>query len=137
MSSGQVTFQKRRQPLAPSSEAASCKSGLIVWSPASSVIAKNGMPRHVLTVIAHHIPYTPSERNGSFVVMRPPLYRSQLSTLKVGSNIQRHANVLSTVGTMKGRSMAARTIRLPRKLRLSRRASHIPRASLKMVAQNV
>src|SRR5712691_11065049 len=69
--------------------------------------------------------------------MKPVWYRSQLSTLKVGSNIQRHANVLSTVGTMKGRSMAARTIRLPRKLRLSRRASHIPRASLKMVAQNV
>src|SRR2546425_5006630 len=86
---GHVTCQKRFQPLAPSSEAASWRSGLIVWSPASSVIAKNGMPRHVLTVIAHHIAYTPSERNGSFVVMRPPLYRSQLSTLKVGSNIQR------------------------------------------------
>src|SRR3989454_12221446 len=112
--SGHVTCQKRFQPLAPSSEAASCRSGLIVWSPASSVIAKNGMPRHVLTVIAHHIPYTPSERNGSFVVMRPPLYRSQLSTLKVGSNIQRHANVDSTVGTMKGSSIEARTMRLPR-----------------------
>src|SRR5712691_12460998 len=89
--SGHVTCQKRFQPLAPSSDAASWRSGLIVWSPASSVIAKKGMPRHVLTAIAHHIAYVPSERKGSFVVIRPPLYRSQLSTLKVGSNIQRHA----------------------------------------------
>jgi hypothetical protein len=60
-----------------------------------------------------------------------------LSTLKVGSNIQRQAKVLSTVGMMKGRSIAARTSRLPRKWRLRRRASHIPSASLKRVAQNV
>src|SRR5437870_13687388 len=102
--SGHVTYQKRFQPLAPSSDDASCRSGLIVCSPASSVIAKNGIPRHVLTTIAHHIPYVPSDRNGSFVVMRPALYRSQLSTLKVGANIQRHATVDSTVGTRNGSS---------------------------------
>ena len=56
LSSGQVTCQKRCQPLAPSSEAASCRSGLMVWSPASSEIAKNGMPRQVFTTIAHHMP---------------------------------------------------------------------------------
>ena len=100
-------------------------------------MAKNGMPRHVLTTMAHHMPYVPSERNGSLVVMKPAWKSSQLSTLKVGSNIHRHAKVLSTVGTMKGRSMEARTIRLPRKCRLSKRASHIPSVSLKMVAQNV
>ena len=55
LSSGHVTCQKRCQPLAPSSDAASWRSGLIVWSPASSVIAKNGMPRHVFTTIAHHM----------------------------------------------------------------------------------
>ena len=55
----------------------------------------------------------------------------------MGSNIHRHAKVESTVGTMNGSSMAARTMRLPRKWRFSRRASHIPSASLKMVAQNV
>src|SRR6266436_8318682 len=134
---GHVTCQKRCQPLAPSSEAASWRSVLMVWSPASRVMAKKGMPRHVLTTMAHHMPYVPSDRKGSLVVMKPPWYRSQLSTLKVGSNIHRHAKVLSTVGTMKGRSMDARTMRLPRKLRLRRRASHIPSDSLKMVAQNV
>jgi hypothetical protein len=55
-SSGHVTRQKRCQPLAPSSDAASWRSGLIVCSPASRVMAKNGMPRHVFTTIAHHIP---------------------------------------------------------------------------------
>src|SRR5437867_4945656 len=89
--SGHVTYQKRCQPLAPSSDAASCRSGLIVCSPASSVIAKKGIPRHVFTAIAHHMPYTPSERNGIFVTMKPVLKSSQFSTLKVGSNIQRHA----------------------------------------------
>src|ERR1043166_3693424 len=69
--------------------------------------------------------------------MKPVRYSSQFSTLKVGSNIQRHAKVDSTVGTMKGRSMEARTMRLPRKLRLSSRASHMPSASLKTVAQAV
>jgi len=54
--SGQVTCQKRCQPLAPSREAASCRSGLIVCSPASSVMAKKGMPRQVFTTIAHHMP---------------------------------------------------------------------------------
>ena len=56
LSSGQVTCQKRRQPLAPSSEAASCRSGLMVCSPASRVMAKNGMPRQVFTTMAHHMP---------------------------------------------------------------------------------
>src|SRR2546422_15734 len=65
------------------------------------------------------------------------LNRSQLSTLKVGSNIQRQAKVDSTVGTMKGRSIDARTMRLPRKCRFSRSASHIPSVSLKSVAQKV
>src|SRR5437762_5697896 len=137
LSSGHVTCQKRCQPFAPSRDAASCRSGLIVCSPASRVIAKNGMPRHVLTTIAHHIPYTPSDRNGSLVVMRSALYRSQLSTLNVGSNIQRQAKVDNTVGTMKGNSIEARTMRLPRKRRFSSSASHIPSLSLKIVAQNV
>src|SRR3990172_12495491 len=102
LSSGQVTCQKRRQALAPSREAASWRSGLIVWSPARSVIAKKGMPRQVLTTMAHHSAHVPSERKGSFVTMSPVLYRRQLSTLKVGSNIQRQANVESTVGMMNG-----------------------------------
>jgi hypothetical protein len=68
---GHVTCQKRCHPLAPSSEAASCRSGLMVCSPASSVIAKKGMPRQVLTTMAHHMPQTPLDRNGSLVVMRP------------------------------------------------------------------
>src|SRR5436853_6322772 len=92
-SSGHVTCQNRFQPLAPSSEAASCRSGLIVWSPASSVIAKDGMPRHVVTVIAHHVPYTPAEGKGSFVVKSPTLDRNQLDTLKAGSNVARRATV--------------------------------------------
>src|SRR5437762_3895576 len=135
--SGHVTYQKRRQPLAPSSDAASCRSVLIVWSPASSVIAKNGMPRHVFTTIAHQSAQSPLDKNGSLVTIIPALYRVQLRTLKVGSNIQRHAKVESTVGMMNGSSIEARTRRLPRKFRLRMIASHIPSASLKIVAQNV
>src|SRR5262245_34743893 len=136
-SSGQVTCQKRRQPLAPSSDAASWRSGLMVCRPASSVIAKNGIPRHVFTTIAHQSPQVPSERKGSLVTMNPVWYRSQFRTLKVGSNIQRQAKVESTVGTMKGSSIEARTRRLPRKWRLSSSASHMPSDSLNTVAQNV
>ena len=54
--SGQVTCQKRYQPLAPSSDAASWRSGLMVWSPARRVMAKKGMPRQVFTTMAHHMP---------------------------------------------------------------------------------
>src|SRR6267142_587658 len=69
--------------------------------------------------------------------MKPVRNSSQFSTLKVGSNIQRQANVDRTVGTMKGSSIEARTRRLPRKLRLSSRASHMPSASLNTVAHAV
>src|SRR5437870_8126788 len=69
--------------------------------------------------------------------MKPARKSGQLSTLNVGSNIQRQAKVESTVGTMNGSSMDARTMRLPRKVRLSSKASHMPSDSLKMVAQNV
>ena len=58
-------------------------------------------------------------------------------TLKVGSNIQRQANVESTVGMMNGSSIEARINRLNRKCRLRSSASHIPSESLKTVAQNV
>jgi hypothetical protein len=60
-----------------------------------------------------------------------------LSTLKVGSNIHFQAKVESTVGMMKGRRMKARVNALPRKLRLSRTASHSPSASLKTVVTAV
>ena len=55
----------------------------------------------------------------------------------MGSNIQRHAKVESTVGMMNGSSIDARTMRLPRKWRFRRSASHMPSTSLKIVAQNV
>src|SRR4030095_4093359 len=69
--------------------------------------------------------------------MSPMRNSTQLSTLKVGSNIQRHANVDSTVGTMNGSSIEARTTRLPRKLRFSSSASHMPSVSLNTVAHAV
>src|SRR5262245_11753272 len=114
-SSGQVTCQNRFQAFAPSSAAASCRSGLIVCKPASSVIAKNGMPRQVLTRIAHHIAQAPADRNGSRAVVQAAWKSVQLSTLEVGSNIQRQANVESTVGMMNGSSIQARIRRLNRK----------------------
>src|SRR5512134_3923592 len=111
-SSGQVTCQKRCHALAPSSAAASCRSGLIVCRPASSVIAKNGVPRQVLTTIAHHMAQSLFDRNGRRSLIQPALYRVQLITLNVGSNIQRQAKVDSTVGMMNGSSIHARIIRL-------------------------
>src|SRR5512134_1363035 len=136
-SSGQVTCQKRCQALAPSSAAASWRSGLIVCSPASSVMAKNGIPRQVLTSTAHHIAQSPSDKNGNRSVITPEWNSSQFITLNVGSNIQRQANADSTVGMMNGSSIEARMIRLKRKLRFNRSASHMPSANLKIVAQNV
>src|SRR5204863_4479563 len=110
ISNGQVTCQNRCQALAPSSAAASCRSGLMVCNPASSVIAKKGMPRQVLTSTAHHIAQSPSERNGSRSVISPVWNSSQFITLNVGSNIQRQAKAESTVGMMKGSSIEARMI---------------------------
>ena len=60
-----------------------------------------------------------------------------MKTLKVASNIHSQASVLSTVGTMNGSSTAARVNRARRNLRLSRTASHIPSAALKIVAMMV
>ena len=60
-----------------------------------------------------------------------------MSTLKVGSNIHRHAKVESTVGTMNGSSIEARTRRLPRKFRFRSSASHMPSTSLNTVAHAV
>src|SRR4051794_24640255 len=57
--------------------------------------------------------------------------KSQLKTLKVGSNIHFHASVESTVGMMNGSRMKARTQLLPRKWRFSSSASPSPSARLK------
>ena len=70
-------------------------------------------------------------------VISPTWNSTQFSTLKVGSNIHFQARVESTVGMMNGSSIEARTMRLKRKCRLSSSASHMPSASLKIVAQNV
>src|SRR2546425_3894392 len=77
----------------------------------------------------------PRARRGSVsqpmrVWMRPSLKSDQLSTLNVGSNIHFQAKVESTVGTMKGRSIEARTRRLPRKWRFRGGARPMPRGGL-------
>src|SRR5919202_3158964 len=63
--------------------------------------------------------------------------KSQLKTLKVGSNIHFHAKVESTVGMMNGSRMNARVNALPLKCRLSSTASHRPSASLNTVVTAV
>src|SRR5262249_62093163 len=75
--SGHVTCQKRCQPLAPSREAASCRSVLMVCSPASRGMAKKGMPRQGLATMAHHIAEVPSEGEGSLFGIEPVLGKSQ------------------------------------------------------------
>ena len=52
---GTVTCQKRPTGPAPSDSAASYSSFGMATRPASSVIAKNGKPRHVLTRITVNI----------------------------------------------------------------------------------
>ena len=71
------------------------------------------------------------------VLMIPRWNSIQLSTLKVGSNIHFQANVDSTVGMMNGKRIKARMNALPRKCRLSSKASHNPSASLKTVVTKV
>ncbi|MDF3062759.1 MAG: hypothetical protein K0S06_2868 [Microvirga sp.] len=70
-------------------------------------------------------------------LMAPRLYRAQLSTLKVGSNIHFQAKVESTVGMMKGRRMNARVSALPLKCRFSSMASQSPSPSLNTVVTAV
>src|SRR5262245_1283970 len=70
-------------------------------------------------------------------LMIPSWNSTQLITLKVGSNIHFHANVESTVGMMNGSKMKARTKALPLKWRLTRSASHKPRANLNTVVRPV
>ena len=61
----------------------------------------------------------------------------QLNTLNVASNIHCQASVLRTVGTIHGRSMDARTIRLNRKWWFRSSAASMPSASLRTVAMKV
>jgi len=112
---GSVTRQNRCQALARSISAASCRSGLTVCSPASSVMAKKGMPRHTLTRIRQPIASVPSPSHRMRVEMTPMFRSTQLNTLNVASNIHCQARVLRTVGTIQGKSIDARTIRLNRK----------------------
>ncbi len=63
-------------------------------------------------------------------LMAPRWYSVQLITLKVGSNIQRQANVDSTVGMMKGSNMKARVKALPRKSRFSKHRQPQPQSQL-------
>ena len=70
--------------------------------------------------------------------MTTPVFTStQLMTLKVGSKIHIQATVLSTVGTMKGRSRKARTRFRPRKCWLITRAIARPPSSLSTVVTMV
>ena len=136
-SSGQVTCQKRCQGLAPSMAAASLSSGLMVCRPASRLMAKNGTPRQMLTMMIEIMARSGSPSQLMRPVITPSWKRSQLRTLKVGSNIHFQAKVDSTVGMMKGSRMKARVKALPLKLRLSSMASHSPSASLKTVVTPV
>ncbi len=146
---GMVMRQKRCHPFAPSISPASYRSCGTVCRPARKLIAKKGIPRHVLTRITENMaqPASPSQlmrkrpRQASFSVMSNTLMSIfqnqlmiQLKTLKVASNIHSQASPLSTVGTMKGSRMTARVKRAKRILRYRINASHIPKALLKMVA---
>src|SRR5476649_667427 len=136
-SSGQVTYQKRFHGRAPSMAAASFSSGLMVCRPASRLMAKNGTPRQILTTMIEVMARSGSPSQLMRVVIRPRWNSVQLMTLKVGSNIHFQAKVDSTVGTMKGSRMKARTSALPLKFRLSSIASHRPRPSLNTVVTPV
>ena len=136
-SSGQVTYQKRWKRFAPSMAAASCRSWLMVCSPASRLMAKNGTPRQIFTVMIDAMASSGSPSQLMRALMIDSFQNSQLNTLKVGSNIHFQASVDSTVGMMNGSRMKARTQVLPRKCRFSSSASHSPSASLNTVVTPV
>jgi len=100
-------------------------------------MAKKGMPRHTLTRIRQPIAMVPSPSHRIRCEMSPTFMSTQLNTLNVASNIHCQASVLRTVGTIQGRSIPARTIRLNRKWWFRSSAATIPRASLKKVAMKV
>jgi hypothetical protein len=100
-------------------------------------MAKNGTPRQMLTMMIDSIARSASPSQLMGRLMAPNVYRSQLSTLNVGSNIHFQAKVDSTVGMIKGSRMKARVKALNLKLRLSSSASHSPSASLKIVVMSV
>src|SRR5579871_1892286 len=136
-SSGQVTYQKRFHGRAPSIAAASLSSGLMVCRPASRLMAKNGTPRQMLTMMIEVMARLGSPSQLMRALMKPRLNSAQLMTLKVGSNIHFQAKVDSTVGMMNGSRMKARTSALPLKCRLSSMASHRPSPSLNTVVTPV
>src|SRR5260370_31691971 len=136
-SSGQVMCQNRCQGLAPSMAAASFSSGLMVCRPASRLMAKNGTPRQMLTMMIEVMARSGSRSQLMGAVMIPRWNSVELMTLKVGSNIHFQAKVDSSVGMMNGSRMKARTSALPLKWRLSSIASHRPSPSLNTVVTPV
>ena len=94
--SGRVTYQNRASLPAPSIAVASYNSCGIVCKPASSVMAKNGIPRHVLTRMTEKSARFGSTSQGKPVSLKPRFTRIQFRTLKFGAKIHIQASVPST-----------------------------------------
>ena len=93
-------------------------------------MAKNGIPRHVLTRITEKSARFGSVSQGARVRLSPVWTRIQLRTLKFGVRSQSQAMALSTVGTIQGRSMADRTRRFQRQLLVDDQGQAEARAEL-------
>src|ERR671934_2214310 len=90
------------------------------------IIAVRGVPNQLMQVVA---PW----QNGAC----SPAFITQLMTLKVGSNIQRHASVDSTLGMIHGNKSAARVNLWPGKLWFSKSAIASPSKNFTIVVKKV
>ena len=134
MSRGIVTLRKRAQALAPSIEAASYRSIGMVCRPASSEMAKNGVPRQMLTKITEPIASAGSPRKPEAGKGIPSGRNSHGSGVSVAWKISTKANVDSAVGTIYGSSTLARMTARNGKYWFMTSARARPRPSLKTVA---
>ena len=124
-----VTWRNRCHAPAPSIAAASYISSGMAWRPASSVMAKNGMPHQTLATIGPHMASRGSPRMLSGAA-RMPSATSQCGRGPItGLNSQAKVRPERKLGTAQGTKTSACTSRRPANGSRSRRARPKPSAN--------
>src|SRR5207237_8856434 len=115
----------------------SCSSTGMVCRPARIEMPKNGRPRHVLTMMIEIIAIVGVPSQDGPLSASPLTTSNPLNRPMAGSRIHCHATVLSTVGTMNGRSSIARAKDFSLKLWFITSAMPSPPEAFTMVATPV
>src|SRR5215212_2023282 len=125
------------QGVAPSRVAASYSDGGTVCRPARRVIAMNGTPRQMLAKITLACAWSGTPRKSMLPEMSPIFLKVHETIENCGSKIHQKAIAESTVGTMNGIRITARTIARNGMYLLRRRARYSPMTNLNALATTV